>query len=149
MDLIAGLGGQAPAVQSTQLLLSPALQDKAGLAALNWHVDARADARNRLPGIQAFFLIDDVAPGGGATLALAGSHRTAMQSVIRSPAFRRVLKASADPEHELRAFGITLVEMSGRAGDVFLMDMRVMHSPSIDTTKNVRMMATCRCHLDL
>ena len=51
-------------------------------------------------------------------------------------------------ERNLQELGIALVEMSGRAGDVFLMDMRVLHTPSINSTANVRMMATSRCFLD-
>jgi ectoine hydroxylase-related dioxygenase (phytanoyl-CoA dioxygenase family) len=35
--------------------------------------------------------------------------------------------------------------MCGRAGDVFLMDMRVLHTPSVNATKQPRMMATTRC----
>jgi hypothetical protein len=34
--------------------------------------------------------------------------------------------------------------MSGRAGDVYLMDMRLLHTPSINSTNKVRMMATVR-----
>jgi len=44
--------------------------------------------------------------------------------------------------------GITLVEMSGQADDVFLMDMRLLHTPPINATDRLRMMATCRCSLD-
>lgn len=34
--------------------------------------------------------------------------------------------------------------MSGRAGDVFLMDLRAPHTPSVNSTKNVQLMATTR-----
>lgn len=44
--------------------------------------------------------------------------------------------------------GIDIIEMSGRAGDVFLMDLRVLHTPSVNSTKNVRMMATTRFFFD-
>jgi hypothetical protein len=39
---------------------------------------------------------------------------------------------------------IQIVELSGRAGDVYLMDLRVLHSPSINASRNIRMMATNR-----
>jgi hypothetical protein len=38
--------------------------------------------------------------------------------------------------------------MSGRAGDVFLMDMRALHTPSVNSTTHMRMMATCRFFFD-
>jgi hypothetical protein len=58
-----------------------------------------------------------------------------------------LLKTSVQLERDLQERGIHLVEMSGRAGDVFLMDMRILHTPSINATRNVRMMATTRCFL--
>lgn len=143
IDGIAQLGGHAPAsIQPTQLLLSPPHQGTWTLASLNWHVDVTADPPDPIPGIQAFFLLDDVAPHGGATLALAGSQRTPSK-----PSLRALLKTAspADLEQQLREQDITIVEMSGRAGDVYLMDMRVLHTPSINATKHMRMMATTRC----
>jgi len=38
--------------------------------------------------------------------------------------------------------------MSGNAGDVFLIDMRLLHTPSINSTKNMRVMAASRCFLN-
>jgi Phytanoyl-CoA dioxygenase (PhyH) len=142
IDGIAQLGGRAPAsIQPTQLLLSPPNQGTWTLERLNWHVDVTADPAH-IPGIQAFFLLDDVAPRAGATLALAGSQRTSS-----TPSLRALLKtvSPADLQQRLHEQGITIVEMSGRAGDVYLMDMRVLHTPSINATKHIRMMATTRC----
>jgi hypothetical protein len=34
------------------------------------------------------------------------------------------------------------------SGDVFLMDLRLLHTPSVNATKNERMMATARCFFD-
>jgi hypothetical protein len=59
---------------------------------------------------------------------------------------RGALKTSTDPE-TLRRYNTEIVEMSGRAGDVFLMDMRVLHTPSVNLAKNIRMMATTRFDL--
>jgi hypothetical protein len=147
-EVIARFGGRTPTdIQETQLLLSPAAQGAWTLQGLNWHVDIAADPRGPIPGVQAFFLIDDVAPQGGATLALAGSHRSDPSGDASGPALRRLLKTSVQLERDLQARGIPLLEMSGRAGDVFLMDMRVLHTPSINATRNVRMMATTRCFL--
>jgi hypothetical protein len=57
---------------------------------------------------------------------------------------RELLKTSRALEADLRGTGLTLVEMAGRAGDVYLMDMRVLHTPSLNATRNLRMMATTR-----
>lgn len=145
IDLITRLGGRTPSViQETQLLLSPSNQGASTLEGLSWHVDIAANPKGPLPGIQAFFLIDDVAPGGGATLALAGSHRVDTQGMPTSSRLREVLKTPGDLKCNLHELGIEIIEMSGRAGDVFLMDLRVLHAPSVNSTKNVRMMATTR-----
>lgn len=141
VEQVARLAGRAPtSVQPTQLLLSPPHQAAWSLERLNWHVDVTADPPERLPGVQAFFLIDDVAPQGGATLALAGSHRAASM-----PALRALLKAPVHLEQQLKAMDLSLVEMSGRMGDVFLMDMRLLHSPSVNATPRLRVAATARC----
>lgn len=140
--VIAELGGRPPArIQASQLLLSPAMQGAWTLEGLNWHVDVAGDPRGPVPGIQAFFLVDDVAPRGGATLALAGSHRRD----VDGPALRQLLRSTTHLDRDLPSMGIDLIEMAGRAGDVFLMDMRVLHTPSVNASRNVRMMATTRC----
>ena len=149
IDCVTRLGGRAPtAIQDTQLLLSPPLQGASTLTGLNWHVDVSTRPQDPLPGIQAFFLIDDVAPGGGATLALAGSHRVGTPGRVAASELRQLLKTTGDLAQSLHPLGIDLVEMSGRAGDVFLMDLRLLHTPSVNSTKNVRMMATTRCFLN-
>ena len=47
-------------------------------------------------------------------------------------------------QRALDEYGLSIIEMSGKAGDVYLMDMRLLHTPSINATKNIRMMATAR-----
>lgn len=143
MDLVAEAGGQPSRIQATQLLLSPPHQGTWTLEGLNWHVDLAASGKDRMPGLQAFFLIDDVAPHGGATLALAGSHCLG-GGRSSSSGLRDILRTATDLGPELQELGVHIVEMSGRAGDVFLMDLRVLHTPSINSTKHIRMMATCR-----
>lgn len=143
-DEVTQLAGGAPShVQEAQLLLSPPQQGEWSLDGLNWHVDLGKGSHERTPGVQAFFLLDDVAPRGGATLALAGSHRIPSGS-RESSALRSALRGGESRQRELEELGVSLLEMSGRMGDVFLMDMRVLHTPSINTTKNLRLMATCR-----
>lgn len=142
---VAAIAGRAKvAVQETQLLLSLPHQGQWTLDGLNWHVDVAAQPRGPMPGVQAFALVDDVGPRGGATLALAGSHREEVLRPPGRPPLRELLRKSEDLDADLRQRDVEVVEMSGRAGDLYLMDMRVLHSPSINATGNVRMMATAR-----
>lgn len=143
---VAGLAGRRPAViQDARLLLSPPRQGDWTLQRLNWHVDVKGALPGSLPGIQAFVLIDDVAQRGGATLALAGSHRMGAAAADLRDALKQ---GGPDLAARLRDLHTTLVEMAGSAGDVFLMDMRVLHTPSINTTNRPRMMATVRFLFD-
>ena len=78
---------------------------------------------------------------GGGTLALAGSHVFNRRNNLRGKACE-ILRTGGDATQ--LGSHISIVEMSGEAGDVYLMDMRVLHTPSINATHNVRMMATVR-----
>ncbi|MFW7379781.1 MAG: hypothetical protein ACOH5I_13295 [Oligoflexus sp.] len=51
----------------------------------------------------------------------------------------RFLKPNKIGDVELR-----VLEMVGSAGDVYLMDMRVLHAPALNTLKKARLMATNR-----
>lgn len=103
-----------------QLLVTPPQKEAWALPARGWHVDIAT--RDVLPGIQLFVLLDDLAPQGGATLAVKGSHR----------------------QRDLVPEGNNVLEMSGSAGDVYLMDMRVLHAPSINARSKARLMLTSR-----
>lgn len=119
LNLLAGCdlhAGQA----HPQILVTPPQKETWSIPQNGWHVDVAT--RDVIPGIQIFVLLDNVSPHGGATLAIQGSHRAR----DLAPTAERVL------------------EMSGTAGDVYVMDMRVVHAPSINATKNARMMLTAR-----
>src|SRR5690606_18074145 len=96
-----------------------------------------------IPGVQAFILLDNLSVKGGATLALAGSHRIKSQSQAKQ-VISRLTDDGFDGRVNVDGIELSLIEMAGRAGDVYLMDMRLLHTPSINSTKNVRMMATAR-----
>lgn len=123
--------------QDAQWLLSLPHGEPWSLAGLNWHVDVADGVQaHALPGVQAFVLLDDVAPRGGATVAITGSHR--------DPGIRSWLQKDGDVERQLRSRGFEILEMAGQAGDVYLMDMRLLHAPSINAAKAPRLMATAR-----
>ncbi len=140
-----------PTLPQSQILLSFPHKLDWSLNHLNWHLDLKPPRVDQIPGVQAFVLIDDVPPQGGATLALAGSHK--LHYVSHDCNAHEILRRNSDfathPEKYLKTqlverTAIQIVEMSGRAGDVFLMDLRVLHSPSINSKRNIRMMATNR-----
>lgn len=131
--------------RQSQLLISPPKQGDLSLDRLNWHTDVSShDAR--IPGIQAFVLVDDVEEHGGATLVLSGSHLHANneQTNLR---IRNALREGGERDATLRALNLTIVELSGKSGDVYLMDMRVLHTPSVNTSKRLRIVATVRYFL--
>jgi hypothetical protein len=142
--IFALTGKTALSEQGSQLLLSLGHQGRWSLNGLNWHVDLASKPEDKILGVQAFYLLDDVMPHGGATLALARSHYLPLESSRR---LRASLKQSDDIQSAALSFDTEIVEMSGRAGDVYLMDMRVLHTPSINATKHIRMMATTRFQL--
>jgi len=134
-----------------QILLSLPHKEAWSLNHLNWHLDLTPPKTDQTPGVQAFVLIDDVQPQGGATLALAGSHK--LHYVHRDHNAHGILRQHSEfvsaPEkffepQVVHGVRVQIVEMSGRAGDVYLMDLRVLHSPSINSRKDIRMMATNR-----
>ena len=69
----------------------------------------RAHGYVRLAGIQAFVLIDDVVPQGGATLILAGSQHVGALPDQHAQTLRDTLKTSTDLPADLRALGIEIV----------------------------------------
>jgi len=149
LEIVSEVAGRQPsAIQQMQFLLSPPNQGAWILKGMNWHIDVKAEALDHTPGVQAFFLIDDVTPHGGATLALAGSHKLKQGGLGSLSRLREALKSHVNLEDTLRDFGLKMLEMSGQAGDVYLMDMRTLHTPSINDSNRVRMMATCRCLMD-
>ncbi|MBC6907078.1 hypothetical protein DWB84_16660 [Saccharophagus sp. K07] len=129
--------------QDAQLLISLPHKVAWSLEGLNWHRDISKFQLKDLPGVQAFVLLDNVAVHGGATLALAGSHRLDSQSLAKQR-IPELIGHDGKRSANIGGVELSLVEMSGRPGDVYLMDMRVLHTPSINSTRQVRMMATVR-----
>lgn len=129
--------------QEAQLLISLPHKADWTLDGLSWHRDISKSQLSGIPGVQAFVLLDNVEIRGGATLALAGSHRLRSQSQAKQ-GISEVIGDSANRCCEVDGIELSVLEMMGRAGDIYLMDMRLLHTPSINATKNVRMMATAR-----
>ena len=127
-----------------------------------WHVDLPRLPLPGTPGVQAFAFLDDVAPSGGGTLVAAGSHRLLNdRGFVRSKHVKRTLKREQwfrdlfgdEAEDRLRFMerggrigdvDVRVAELHGKAGDVALTDIRLLHTLAPNTADVPRMMATQR-----
>jgi hypothetical protein len=131
-----------------------------------WHLDVPRLPDCGIPGVQIFTFLDTVSPGGGGTLVVAGSHRLLNESkrvsskqlkkrLKREPYFRELMsKDFADRHrfiHESSRVGdveLQVVEMHGEPGDVFLMDLRILHTLAPNAARVPRIMVTQRFLLE-
>jgi len=165
----------------------PVAEEHGGLAAPNlplpdagpwtvphaaWHLDEPVSAaQERGWGLLAFVFLDDVEPGGGATVAIAASQRLlkrlaagpgllATEEAIATlrrdePWFAELFAPGGDPVARRRRFmdegcvsdGIPLrvVELTGAAGDVVLMDPRCLHTVSANVGPRARLQMRMIC----
>ena len=132
----------------------------------HWHLDMPRLAERGVPGVQIFTCLEDVATGGGGTLAVSGSHRLLNPGVrisstdlrkqlLREPYFAELMSNKGDDRlHFLRQFGqagnvpLQVVEMSGEAGDVYFMDLRLLHTVAPNARPTPRLMLTQRYLLE-
>lgn len=148
------------AMPHPQILLTPPQKMAWSVPHLGWHLDVASPSRDEIPGIQVFVLLDDVAPQGGGTVAISGSHKLHSPRGDVAVSAHRALQA--DPVYgslfrpgerdrtkflkpmQVRGVTVQVIEMCGKAGDVYLMDMRIVHAPATNATKKARMMLTSR-----
>jgi hypothetical protein len=115
-----------------------------------WHIDLPKFGEASSPGLQAFTFLDDVEPKGGATLAIAGSHRLLnhdgalsskkfKQLLMKECYFRSLFDTGRPPIERIEDgigrvadVDLQVVELTGRIGDVYLMDLRVLHTAAIN-----------------
>ena len=132
----------------------------------HWHLDMPRLAAGGVPGVQIFALLETVAPGGGGTLVVTGSHRLYNEGVrISSGDLRKRLRKeryfadlmsnkTADRLRFLHEVGhvgdvaLQVVEMTGAAGDVYFMDLRVFHTVAPNARPIPRLMLTQRYLLE-
>jgi hypothetical protein len=118
-----------------------------------WHLDLAITPESGPRAVRAFVFLTDVAPSGGATVAVAGSHRVLeglarrAGRTLRSREARQAL-AACDPwfaelaeaeapnrvQRFMRAGAVVagarvrVIELCGRAGDVVLMRAELLHA---------------------
>lgn len=152
----------APLAPGQQILFSLPCNEAWTVPHDVWHTDLPKFAERSTPGLQAFTFLDDVEAGGGATLVVAGSHRLLNQfASLSSRGVKQRLKDEQffemlfDPDRSAimsldRATGhvgevdVSIVELTGGVGDVYLMDLRVLHAPAPNSLEKARLMPTCR-----
>lgn len=132
-----------------------------------WHLDLPRLPDGGTPGVQMFTFLDTVAPGGGGTLLVAGSHRLLNTGEhIRSKDVKRRLKRETyfrdlmsrhvtdrarflDEPARIGDVELKVVELHGEPGDVYLVDMRMLHTLAPNASQMPRMMLTQRFLLDM
>jgi hypothetical protein len=127
-----------------------------------WHTDIPRLASGRCPGVQLFIFLDSVRPRGGGTLVVAGSHRLLndgrnlkvkeINATLRSEPFFQQLfglrnggeDGDALPAGRVDGARLEVLELVGEPGDVWLMDLRVLHAAAPNISERPRLMATYR-----
>ncbi len=132
-----------------------------------WHTDAGFEPRT-FPtfGVKLFACVEPVRPGGGATLALAGSHRlveryrttlardqrgaisTLWNGFMKQDPWLRDLAhpnrtetgALMDGPHDVDSIPVEVVEMCGEPGDVWITHLHTFHCVSPNANATPRMM---------
>lgn len=128
-----------------------------------WHVDMPGIAGIDEPGYQMFTFLEPTAHGEGGTLVAAGSHRFAnprkgirkskniKHTLKRHEPFQRLLAKDAPDRLRLFEEGedaggvpVRVRELTGEPGDVWLMDMRSLHTIAPNSGSTPRIMVTER-----
>ena len=174
MDAIVELAGGRPVRpmgSRPQYLVTMPNAERWTVPSTIWHVDLPRLPCNCLVGIQVFTFLSDVVATGGGTLVVAGSHRllnngsrvrskNIKKRLQRLPYFRELMsKRFVDRQRFLTESGsaqdpdegdvsLRVVELCGRPGDVYLTDMRLLHTLGPNATDEPRIMLTHRFVID-
>lgn len=170
LDTVQALAGGACVPMNPGRRLKPSLllsvpNTKAWAVPHNgWHVDLpKLRNRGTSPGVQLFALLDAVRPGGGGTVVVAGSHRLLDGMPFVGPSMKHAKRLRRLPffadlmceesskrarlmseSHREGDVDLQVVELHGGPGDVFLVDMRVLHTTAQNASRAPRMMFTQR-----
>ena len=135
-----------------------------------WHMDRGFEPDTLTTVVKLFCCIDLVVPGGGGTLALAGSHRlveryssdlsrehrpgnsTTWRRFLRhDPWLDDLARPGQEPQrtqrltggaHDADGIDLHIVEMTGEPGDVYIIDLRTFHCVAPNASARPRMMVT-------
>lgn len=155
-DLLEGRAIDRTVYRRPQILFS--LPDAAAWSLpAGWHTDCPRLASGEAPGVQLFTFLEPVEAGGGGTVVVAGSHRLLndgrdlkpreINRDLRREAFFRRLYAPAGaglPSGAVGGVPVRVVELTGRPGDAWVIDLRCLHAPAPNAAGRPRMMVTHR-----
>ncbi len=151
-----------PMAPGQQILFSLPSKEPWSIPRDIWHIDLPRQGMHASPGLQVFTFLDDVEPEGGGTLVVTGSHRLINNLAdLPSKKFKQLLKQeryfrsllnpdlpsltwSGETTGRVGEVDVEVVELTGKAGDVYLMDLRMLHTPAPNSSHRARMMLTCR-----
>ena len=127
-----------------------------------WHNDFTGDGTGRTPGYLAFVLLNNIETCGGSPVFLAGSHR--LSEVIAPQHASAIMKQLSKKSTLLERLwdrrpgapgacvgerctvdGVELevLEMTGKAGDVFVINGLLLHAMTENERPDVRLAAKC------
>ena len=128
-----------------------------------WHLDMPRSAAIGPPGPEMFTFLNRVEPKGGGTLVLAGSHRLlndveylsskgVKKKLKRHAYFQELTGKSGDDDRSrfmedvghIDDVPVQVVELTGDPGDVYFVDLRLLHSIGANTSDQPRMMIAQR-----
>lgn len=150
----------APQREAGHILFTLPNAERWTLPHQNWHADLPRFPQEGAPGVQIFTFLDKVEPGGGGTLVVAGSHRLVNEgrrirsqdvkkTLVREPYFRGLFSDGGENrQHFLQEVGsvgeveLQVVELYGDPGDVYFMDVRLLHTIAPNASRVPRIMLT-------
>lgn len=150
LDGVFGVDGWSEPKPGGQILMTLPNAMQWSLPTAMWHMDT-GFARPRWPTycVKLFALMTDIEPGGGATLALAGTHQLVHDYTETLPPSEFAANQEAMTKF-LRTTGILneikaghcdrVVEMCGNAGDVFITHVHAFHCAAPNARAVPRMM---------
>lgn len=168
LDQLLGVDGWTPPERwGLPLITLPGFADAWDVPHKGWHLDIQAAADS--PRVaRIFVLLSDLAPGGGATGYVAGSHRVLRalardagrtlksgaareQLVARHPWFAALFARPDGGDRRARFMNregdaggvpVRVGEMTGHAGDAYVMDPLILHTTAPNASATPRMMLT-------
>jgi hypothetical protein len=170
LGAIFGSNGWEPPKRRGRILLTCPTTSAWAMPA-GWHMDGDFGVPAfPVPAVQLWALLDEVAPCGGGTLLLAGSHRLVDRfsadlspdsrggngvtwgKFMRQDPWLNELRRGGGPDrprrellndpHDVDGVQVQAIEVTGAPGDMFVSHVEVFHSTSPNNQKRMRQMLT-------
>jgi len=163
-DLLGVNNWRRPERWGSLLVAFPESQDRWEIPWANWHLDSPASRSSTgIEAVRVFACLAELAPGGGGTLFITGSHRLvqnlveegqrlksqeARKALVRLHPWLKSLCSKDDKDDRVERYmhgsanlnGIEarVVEMTGEPGDVFLAHPLILHAPALNSSTRPR-----------